>query len=74
MKDSSYDALVSAAQTKSGPGAAAAYGAAEKYLNQQAVFYPLYYGKTYYAVAKGVTGIIFHPYGGGVDFINAGKE
>ena len=74
LKDSSYDAFVSSAQTQSGQKAAAAYASAEKYLNEKAIFYPLYYGKTYYAIAKGVTGIIFHPYGGGVDFINAGKE
>ena len=73
LKDAAYDALVTSAQGKSGAGAAADYAAAEKYLNENAVFYPLYYGKSYYAVAKGVTGIIFHPYGGGVDFISAGK-
>ena len=73
LKDSAYDALVTSAQGKSGAAAAADYAAAEKYLNENAVFYPLYYGKSYYAVAKGVTGIIFHPYGGGVDFIGAGK-
>ena len=74
LKDTAYDALVSAAQTQTVQKAAAGYAAAEKYLNEKAVFYPLYYGKTYYALAKGVTGIVFHPYGGGVDFINAGKE
>lgn len=73
LKDAAFDSLVLSAQTQSGPKAAAGYAAAEKYLNEKAVFYPLYYGKTYYALAKGVTGIIFHPYGGGVDFINAGK-
>lgn len=74
LKDPAYDALLAVAQSKSGAGAAAAYAEAEKYLNQKAVFYPLYYEKSYYALAKGVTGIIFHPYGGGVDFIGAGKE
>lgn len=74
LKDSAYDALLSSAQTQGVQKAAAGYAAAEKYLNDKAVFYPLYYGKTYYALAKGVTGILFHPYGGGVDFIHAGKE
>lgn len=74
LKDAAYDALVSSAQTQGAQKAAAGYAAAEKYLNDKAIFYPLYYGKTYYALAKGVTGIVFHPYGGGVDFINAGKE
>lgn len=73
-KDSTYDSLVASAQTKSGKDAATLYAAAEKRLNEQAVFYPLYYEKSYYALAKGVTGIIFHPYQGGADFINAGKE
>ena len=73
LKDAGYDALVESAQGKSGQQAAQGYAAAERYLNEKAIFYPLYYGKSYYAVAKGVTGIVFHPYGGGVDFINAGK-
>ncbi len=71
--DASYDALVASAQSKSGKDAAASYAAAEKILNEQAVFYPLCYGKSYFALAKGVTGIVFRPYQGGVDFINAGK-
>lgn len=74
LKDPAYDALVASAQTKSGREAAAAYAAAEKRLNEQAVFYPLYYEKSYYALAKGVSGILFLPYQGGADFINAGKE
>ena len=69
----SYDALVTSAQTKSGREAAAAYASAEKMLNDQAVFYPLYYEKSYLALATGVTGIVLRPYQGGVDFINAGK-
>jgi oligopeptide transport system substrate-binding protein len=74
LKDASYDALIASAQSTGGSEEAAEYASAEKYLNEKAIFYPLYYGKSYYAIAKGVTGIIFHPYGGGVDFINAGKE
>lgn len=74
FRDAAYDALLAKAENGSGQAAAAAYAGAEKSLNQQAVFYPLYYQKRYYAMAKGVTGIIFHPYQGGIDFINAGKE
>ena len=73
LADPAYDALVNSAQSKSGKEAAAAYAAAEKYLNNKAIFYPLYYEKSYYALAKGITGIIFRPYAGGVDFLNAGK-
>lgn len=74
LKDPVYDSLVESAQTKGGKEAAAVYAQAEKYLNQNAIFYPLYYENSYYAEAKGVTGIIFRPYGSGIDFINAGKE
>lgn len=74
LKDADYDALIASAQSKGGNEEATEYSNAEKYLNEKAIFYPLYYGKSYHAVAKGVTGIIFHPYGGGVDFIGAGKE
>jgi oligopeptide transport system substrate-binding protein len=72
--NSAYDSLLEKAENGKGTGAAADYAAAEEYLNRQAVFYPLYYGKQYYAVAKGVSGIVFHPYQGGIDFISAGKE
>ncbi len=70
--NASYDSLVTSAQSKSGKAAAADYASAEKMLSGQAVFYPLYYEKSYLALAKGVTGIVFRPYQGGVDFINAG--
>lgn len=74
FKDSNYDSLLSEAENADGTQAAEQYAEAEKYLNQQAVFYPLYYGKRYFATAEGVTGIVFHPYQGSVDFISAGKE
>ncbi len=74
MDDPNFDAMLNDAQNKSGSAATAAYAAAEKYLNEQAVFYPLYYEKHYFASAKGVNGIVFHPYGMGIDFIQAGKE
>lgn len=73
LSDTGYDALLARAEG-GGKAAAVDWAEAEKYLNQQAVFYPLYYGKRSYAMANGVTGIVFHPYQGGVDFISAGKE
>ncbi len=74
LTDPAFDAILNDAQVKTGSDAVAAYFNAEKYLNQQGIFYPLYYEKHYYASAKGVTGIVFHPYGAGIDFIQAGKE
>lgn len=74
LKDSNYDKLLAAADTQSGTDAIKSYAAAEKYLNNQFIFYPVYYENRYYACAKGVTGIIIHPYDAGIDFIQAGKE
>jgi len=74
LTDPAFDALLADAQKKTGTSAATAFASAEKYLNQQGIFYPLYYEKHYYARAKGVTGVVFHPYGAGVDFIQAGKN
>lgn len=74
LKDAAFDAMLTNAEKQSGSKAVSAFVSAEKYLNEQAVFYPLYYEKQYYATAKGVTGVVFLPYGAGVDFIQAGKE
>lgn len=74
LKDSNYDKLLAAADTQSGTDAIKSYAAAEKYLNNQFIFYPIYYENRYYACAKGVSGIIVHPYDAGIDFIQAGKE
>lgn len=45
---------------------------AERYLNEQGLFYPIYYENSYYATAKGVTGLVIHPYRAGLDFTSAG--
>lgn len=74
LSDPTYDAMLADAEKSSGSGSAASFVAAEKYLNELGVFYPLYYEKHYYACAKGVSGIVFHPYNTGVDFIRAGKS
>ncbi len=74
FSDPAFDAMLTDAQKKTGSAAAASFAAVEKYLNEQGVFYPLYYERHYYATAKKVTGVVFHPYGGGIDFIQAGKE
>ncbi len=74
LKDKAYDALLSKAETQSGKAGAQIYAQAETYLNQQAIFYPLYYGRHYFAMAKGVSGIVVHSFHGSLDFIHAGKE
>lgn len=74
FNDASFDAMLTAAENKSGTEAISAFASAEKYLSNQGVFYPLYYQKNYFATAKGVTGVVFQRYGAGVDFIQAGKE
>jgi oligopeptide transport system substrate-binding protein len=74
LRDPAFDTMLADAQKKTGSAAVTAFASAEMYLNQQGIFYPLYYEKHYYAAAKGVTGVVFHPYGAGIDFIQAGKE
>lgn len=69
-----FDATLAAARMKTGSSALSGYMDAETILSSQAVFYPLYYDKTYYASAEGVTGIIFHPFSDAIDFIQAGKD
>lgn len=73
LSDSAYDAMLDQAKTLGGMEALDFYRQAEAYLNEQGIFYPLYYESRYYACGKDVTGIVFHPYHGGVDFIGAGK-
>ena len=46
---------------------------AEKYLNDNGVFYPLFIESRYYACSPDLTGVIFHPYGAEVDFFYAAK-
>ena len=74
FKNTGYDALLEKAENSGGSEAIQAYASAEKYLSDNAVFYPLYYGKHFYAMASGVSGIIFNSTQSGIDFINAGKE
>ena len=73
LSDPAYDAMLDQAKTLGGMEAMDFYRQAEAYLNEQGIFYPLYYESRYYACGKDVTGIVFHPYQGGVDFIAAGK-
>lgn len=74
LHSSEFDTLLETAEQADSTSAPAAYAAAERYLNEQAIFYPLFYESRYYAAAPGVTGIVFHPYNAGADFIQAGKD
>ena len=47
---------------------------AESMIINSSVFYPLYTQKRYYASAKNVRNVIFHPYGGDIDFMTAVKK
>ena len=69
-----YDSLVEQARFQSGEEKLASCLAAETMLAERAVFLPLYYGEHCFASAPGVTGVVFRPYGGGIDFTRAGKE
>ena len=73
FKDSQFDSLLTTADNMES-GSSQAYLAAENYLGEQAAFYPIYYENSYHALAKGVFGVVVHPYGNGIDFIRAGKE
>jgi oligopeptide transport system substrate-binding protein len=69
-----YDAYLKTASATGGEEGLKALRSAEAYLNQQGVFYPIYYTDRYYLTAKTLSGVVVHPNGGGIDFIQAGKE
>lgn len=74
LKNSSYDSLLAQAASTTGEESLSAMMQAEKYLNDAAIFYPLYYTDRYYLTGKTVSGVVIHPCGAGFDFILAGKE
>lgn len=74
LKDPTYDALLTAAENAQNQNSLTQYVQAEKYLNDQGIFYPLYYQSRYYATSPGISGVVFHAYGQGIDFIRAGKK
>lgn len=72
LKSGAYDHLVDLASAKTTTeDIIAPMVAAEKYLNNMAVFYPMYYETTYYATWKDVDGIYFAPFDGTADYCNA---
>ncbi len=64
LNDEHYDALLGRYELSS-------LLAAEKYLSEQAVFYPICYESGFYAFARGVNGVAVYPYRGGIDFTQA---
>lgn len=74
LKSTIYDNTLNRAEGTKPDTSINLYAQAEKYLNDEGIFYPLYYENRYYATAPGLTGIIVHPYDMGIDFIHAAKS
>lgn len=73
LSSQDFDRILITAEQSGNTGALASYIQAENYLSSNAVFYPIYYKNSYFASGKGVTGIVFRPNSGGIDFLLAGK-
>lgn len=74
LQSSEFDALLNAAENRTPEEAAQAYATAERYLCDNAIFYPIAYEKRYFASAANVTGIHFLSYNAGIDFSQAVKN
>lgn len=70
LQSSEYDRLLEAADVGD---SLSALVDAETWLNQQAIFYPLYYTDRYYVANPTLTGVVIHSADMGIDFIQAGK-
>lgn len=68
-----YDKLINSAASANAKDAYKPIVAAEKYLIDNAVFYPMYTQSRFFAWSNKVKGLIFHNYGQGVDFFFATK-
>lgn len=67
-----YDHLLDLAQAKTTTeDVLAPLVAAEQYLNNMSVFFPMFYETTYYATWDSVDGIYFSPFDGTADFMSA---
>ena len=73
LKSNIFDQALKDAEGKKPETAIELYAQAEQYLNNEGIFYPIYYEKRYYAIAPRLTGIIVHPYDMGIDFMHAAK-
>jgi oligopeptide transport system substrate-binding protein len=65
LADPVYDAYISAAFQSDGLSACLA---AEKFLNDTCIFYPIYYTDSYYGLATGVSGLYADSYSSWIDF------
>ena len=73
LESGEFDALLAAAEDLTPEEAAQSYAAAERYLCDNAVFYPVSYEKRYFATAPNVSEIHFFSYNAGIDFSRAVK-
>ena len=73
FSDESYDSLISDILQKPDNTSINKMIQAERYLNDNGIFYPLYTESRYYVSAENVHGIVFHPYGAEADFSSAEK-
>jgi len=71
LQSEQYDKLLEAAA--SGQNTLNSLVQAETYLNDQGIFYPLYYTDRYYCANSTLTGVVVHAADQGIDFIQAGK-
>lgn len=69
LQSKEYDSLLEQAAS----GSLDALEKAETFLNQQAIFYPLYYTDRYFVANATLSGVVIHPADQGIDFIQAGK-
>lgn len=68
LKSEEYDAFIDRIENSSDSDSINTIIEAEKYLRDNAIFYPICTETRYYASAPNITGIIFHQYGAEVDF------
>lgn len=72
LNSPAYDHLIDLASAKTTTeDILAPLVAAEQYLNNMSIFYPMYYETTYYATWDSVDGIYFSPFDGTADFMGA---
>lgn len=74
LKSTEYDEYINRIQKNPSSESLNDIILAEKYLNDNGIFYPLYIESRFYASVSNVTGILFHAYGAEVDFLSATKH
>ncbi len=69
-----FEGMLETLKRRQGDSYAGQIGKAEAFLVDQGVFYPLYTENRYYAASPKVSGLVFHSFGGDVDFMLAVKD